>query len=117
VDATALSRREMVMRFAPRDSVAHRVPHGTEPADFITPAGVLYPYITETFGMNPLDVARFNEEQAETRHQFSVYYEEAHGRVYIFAEQELQQAFPGSDAPILPPATESKLWLPSPRNY
>ena len=102
VDATALSRREMEIRFVPRDSTSYRGSAGTEPAHFIVAAGVLYPYIreAETKGFNPLDVRGFNEKQTAIRQQFAAYYEQAHSKPYVFAEQELQAITTPPPAPV-----------------
>lgn len=101
VDVTALSRADIEGRFAPLDSTAHRGVYGTEPRDFIEATGVIYPFIADTHGQNPTEVAAFNAEQTVVRRQFARYYQAEFGRPYVFADQEIRALAPPSGI-ILP---------------
>lgn len=85
IDATALSRQDVDRYFSHQPG---KVIIGGNSDDKKPVRGVLYPYLTETDGIDPETVKTFNKEQRELRRQFGDYFKETYSHEYGFASDE-----------------------------
>lgn len=79
LDATALSQEEVSETFEPKEVVRE---------GDMEVLGVLYPIISDSRGLNTVEVAAFNEQQEQIHREFAEYMTNTFGADYQFAWQE-----------------------------